>query len=166
MKQIAKNILISSASSVTFSSIPATYTDLLILCTVRSSSNADPSFYWSYNGDSSVIYNARFLRGSGSSASSFAQSGVGFHRSDGGADGTGETANTFSSVEIIIPNYASSIHKSSSLYMVSENNASAADITVGAALYASTNPITSINLSVDGTLAIGSSFYLYGIKKA
>jgi hypothetical protein len=151
-------------SSVTFNNIPQTFTDLKAVVSVRSSTNADPSFYWSYNIGGSV-YSLTRLSGTGSAANSTRQTGLTFHRIDGGADGTGETASTFSSIDVYIPNYAGANFKSAIVDLVSENNATAADSVLVASLCASTTAITTLNFSVDGTSAQFSTFTLYGITK-
>ena len=153
------------AANITFNNIPQTFTDLKIVISIRSSTNTDPSFYWYYPTIPSSVYSLTTLNGSGTSTSSGRQSGLGFHRLDGGVDGTGETSNTFASLEIYIPNYAGSNFKSSVIDSVSENNASAADQRLVAALCASTTAITSFYCSVDGTIAQYSTVSLYGITK-
>lgn len=153
------------AASIAFNNIPSTYTDILVKVSVRSSTNADPSFYWSVNGDGSANYSLTRLSGTGSAASSTRQTGLTFFRFDGGTNGTSETANTFNALEIYIPNYRSSSFKQMTIDSTAENNATAADAIMSGALWRNTNPITSLGFSVDGTIAQNSTFSLYGIKQ-
>ena len=70
---IASQVLASTAASVTFSSIPGTYTDLKLVFSMRS--NASNFFdypYLAFNGDSSTNYSSLYLRGDGSTVSSSA----------------------------------------------------------------------------------------------
>jgi hypothetical protein len=79
------------------------------------------------------------------------------------------TANTFDNCEYYIPNYTSSIKKPLSALGVTENNATAAYISMAAALWQGTAAITSVNIApyaAAGGFLAGSSFYLYGISNA
>jgi hypothetical protein len=164
-KLITKTTLGSAATHIQFTSIPGTFDDLHCMMSVRSSL-ADPSLYWQYNGDGSSSYSLRWLRSDGSSASSASQSSLPFHRIDGGAAGTDSTANTFSSVEIYIPNYAEAVAKSCFVSFATENNATTCDMGAVAALFNKTDAITSLLIDIDGDFVSGSSFFLYGITKA
>ena len=70
---IATTTLGSDITSVTFSSIPATYTDLVLICTEIQSDVAGSSFNdgrFRFNGDTGSNYSQTRLRGDGSSATS------------------------------------------------------------------------------------------------
>lgn len=164
---IASNTLSSSATSVTFSSIPATYTDLVLRITSRETA-ALGYIQLRFNGLSTTLYSRTFLTGDGSAAASSNSSG---------ADGilaiydedSGYTASTFNSMEIYIPSYTASQNKPLSIYGVSETNAATAKMAATAALWRSTAAISSISLSkVSATynFVSGSSFFLYGIKNS
>jgi hypothetical protein len=105
------------------------------------------------------------LRGFGSGSGSSSRSSN-FNRVDNN-DTSAElsTANTFGSGEFYIPSYASSQYKPFSAFSVQENNTTAAEMDVIAALYSSTSAVTSIALFNASTFTFnaGSSFYLYGI---
>lgn len=165
MKLIAKQTLGSNASTVTFSDIPGTYTDLLAVLSIRSTRSAQvvDNLLALLNG-SSTAYTARILSGDGSAAgssnwtSAYATLAV---------TAAGATSNTFSSVEIYIPNYAGSTNKSFSTTAVSENNATSARIEATATLWSNTAAVTSIVFDLDvGDFVTNSSFFLYGITKA
>jgi hypothetical protein len=66
---IATSTLGSAAASITFSSIPATYTDLRLVLTALASSSTIGG-YIIYNNDSGANYSWTNLRGDGSSAAS------------------------------------------------------------------------------------------------
>jgi hypothetical protein len=70
---IATQTLGSAAASVTFSSIPSTYTDLVLVCNFETSSNAIAGVYIQFNGDTSTNYSSTNLIGNGSTAESSRQ---------------------------------------------------------------------------------------------
>lgn len=160
---IASNTVGSGGvASVTFSSIPSTYTDLIIKVSARDS-YASP---WrdlgiSFNG---VTTNRTgiLLYGNPTTVGSYSVTtgDIAFENS------STSTANTFNNAEFYIPNYASANYKSVSVDSVTENNAATALANTAAGLWSSTSAITSVTLtSLGGTIAQYSNFYLYGIKK-
>jgi hypothetical protein len=158
----------SSTASITFSSIPATFTDLLISFSTRSTSSAESPFNnqkLRFNGDTGSNYSARLLFGNGSAAASGANSTDSILFNYGNAGNT--TANTFSNGQIYIPNYLSSNQKSVSIDCVVENNATGALVNFTAGLYTGTAAITSASLDdANGSFVQYSTFYLYGIKNS
>ena len=168
-KLIAKNVLGSSASSVTFSDIPGTYTDLVVLFSARSTGTTAyvVDGYLRFNSDAGNNYSMRELVGTGSSVSSGSLSSI--SRIQFQVPSATSTSSTFGNGEIYIPNYAGSTNKSVSTSIVGENNATASQIRAQAGLWSNTAAITSITLSLasgDGDYAANSSFFLYGITKA
>jgi hypothetical protein len=154
----------SSTASVTFSSIPQTYTDLLLKVSARSDwSNAinSDSLIVRPNGSSSNLNSIR-LYGSGSAAGSDTNDGVNFIAN------ANSTASTFGSTEIYIPNYTLSNYKSISSDSASETNATTVYMGLFATLWSNTAAITSIQLlPQNGTnLVQYSTFYLYGISNS
>jgi hypothetical protein len=175
-KLIAKNVLGSDTSSVTFSSIPGTYTDLYLVISARSDRNLVVSgadvpvddVMATFNSSTSN-FSGRRLVGTGSSVPYQATvSSDTTTRQIGFCTTLKNTADTFGSSEAYIPNYAGSTNKSFSFTGLSENNAAVAFIVVGAGLWSDTSAITSIGLSPNGgtNFKSGSSFFLYGITKA
>jgi hypothetical protein len=151
-------------TSIDFNSIPQTpYTDLLLVISARSLATGTPGLYLKPNGLTTNTSN-RYLEGSGSSALSGVVSSSGIYT--GTITTTSQTANTFSSMSIYIPNYAGSTNKSFSADGVSENNGTAAYQTISAALWSSTSAISSLSIAMGGgTFAAYSSASLYGITK-
>jgi hypothetical protein len=158
---ISSNVLSSSAASVTFSSIPGTYTDLVVRASIRTtvgSSVVDVTF-----NSSTSSYSSTILTGNGSTTSSSRQSNTTeFQVSNVSST---NTANTFSSVEIYVPSYLVSQNKPVSHFGVTENNATSAIIRPMASLWSNTSAITSITFTYSN-IASDSSFYLYGIKNS
>lgn len=157
------------ASTIDFTSIPATYTDLVLKVSARSSySNPWVSIGLKFNGASAgAAFAWRELDGSGSAAASGTGNGDIYA---GDFVGSTATANTFSNVEIYIPNYTSSNYKSVSTDSVTENNATAAVALFSAGLWSNTAAITSLSMrlysGVAGTISQYSTAYLYGIKNS
>jgi len=158
------------ASSIDFTSIASTYTDLLIKLSTRQTGSAvGYQFGIRFNGSSSG-YSRILLYGDGVAANAGSGSAETFARIAFTQSST-YTANTFNNVELYIPNYAGSAYKSFSTDGVSEGNATqiySAGIYAG--LWSNTAAITSISISEysgSGTnFAQYSTAYLYGVKNA
>jgi hypothetical protein len=166
---ISSNVLSSSAASVTFSAIPATYTDLVLRVSSRGSVSGNQTFLVSFNGAASgSLYSTTELIAEGTSA--FSQKVSSYYGIEAYAlsNDSGTTANTFNSVEMYIPNYTVSQNKPASLFGVKENNSSTVNvIDANANLWRDTSAITSIVITQgSGSFVTGSSFYLYGISNA
>jgi hypothetical protein len=151
-------------SSISFSSIPSTYTDLCLKVSLRNGTvNNDDSLSISYNG-SSTSFTSKWLQGSGAGAYSGSRSDY-FQLFI--VDQNNYTANTFSNAEIYIPNYAGSNNKSFSTDAVTETNATSANMGLTAALWSNTAAINAITLTIGaGLFAQYSTATLYGIKNS
>ena len=163
---ISSNVLSSSAASVTFSSIPATYTDLVIRYSTRASvAGTTRSYRITMNG-SATGYSWTFLNGNGSAADSGRGTSLAFNLALY-QNGDTTTANTFTNGELYFANYAGSAFKVMSSDTANENNSTTAFRNVVANLWQDTSAITSITIAnpTDDIMA-GSSFYLYGIKNS
>ena len=171
---ISSQVLGSSVASVTFSSIPQTYTDLKLTFSARLdiAGVGSSALAYVYNGDnigSGVNYDYTLLTGNGASVSSFSGGGNNGQTWIYYTDTAGDTANTFASGDIYIPYYANSSYKKQSFAVhCEENNAASAHMSSTAGIYNQTSPVTSIKVGNfgGGNLIAGSSFYLYGIKNS
>lgn len=164
---IASNTLGSSAASVTFSSIPATYTDLVVRISARADTgDTFQNLRVQINGNTGTVYSNTRLEGNGATASSARNSNASFLAS-GEVDGSTATSNTFASIEMYFPSYAASINKPISTFAAQENNTTTAYIRGIAGLFSSTTAISSIQFKpVADNFVSGSSFFLYGIKNS
>ena len=164
---ISAQTLASSASSVTFSSIPDTYTDLVLKISARSDRSGNNAYLGiTFNGSTSGYTDTNLQLSTGGPSSSRytgnAKSYVYY-----GATGSGATSNTFSNTEIVIPNYLTPNTKPFASHAASENNTSSAQMSVTASLWSNTSAITSIDIVEVGgnNFVSGSTFYLYGISR-
>ena len=162
---IASQTLGFDTATVTFSSLPQTFDDLVLVVSARSAASANNWYVLipTLNGDTTPgNYSSRMLYGfSTTAASATSPVHVGYVTSDA------KTANTFGDIEIYIPNYAGSANKSMSSTSVTEGN-SATLVIMGAVatLWSSASAVTSISLALDSSanLKSGSSFQIYGIS--
>jgi hypothetical protein len=171
--KIASVSLSTSSASISFTSIPQTFTDLVIKwsarlaaggavenCTIRF--NGTTSNYSSRDiGYVGPDYGVRSLTNQGGTNDMFS----------GYIPTSGHTANTFGNNEIYIPNYTSSNFKSISVNGVSStNSASILDfgLIFSAGLLSNTAAITDITIASDTgySLAANSTATLYGISKS
>ena len=154
------------AASVSFTSIPASYTDLCIMFSGRSSTDTPISYgKITFNSDTATNYSFKLLYGTGTAAASTqnsAFSGIPYVI----IAASNSTANTFGNACVYIPNYLSSNQKSVSIDAVSENNGSNATQGMLAGLWSGTAAITRVDIT-EAVLSFTqySSAYLYGIKK-
>ena len=165
---ISSTTLTTTTASVTFSSIPQTYTDLLLKISPRTTNTSFGETIRIRPNNLTANGSAIVLRGfSGTSTSSYTYSNV---LATNNSLGATATANTFASIDVYILNYTSSNYKSFSSDAVSENNASDGRLDIIASLWSDTAAITSLVLDNDApspfSFTANSTFYLYGIKNS
>jgi hypothetical protein len=150
------------AASIDFTSIPATYTDLRVVYSLRNSTETSGTLYVKFN-NSTTSFSFRHVYGNGASASSVSGS-VG---EAGVTNPSDFTASTFSNGSIYIPNYAGSTNKSYSVDSVNENNSTTAISLLLAGLWSNTSAINQVTLyPTSGNFAQYSTATLYGIKNS
>jgi hypothetical protein len=155
---------VGGAASIDFTSIPSTYTDLVLKSSIRGTTAATYiDVNVAFNGSTSSM-TRRFIYGDGSAAASGADPNSRWIYTDA----ANATASTFANSEIYIPNYAGSTNKSISADTVTENNLSSGIIQIlVAGLWSNTAAINQITLTViSGNWAQYSTAYLYGIKNS
>lgn len=152
------------AASISLTSIPQIYTDLLLEVSCRAATGTGTTILFYVNNNGASIYSQRNLDGDGSttgSNSTSSTSGFTFAQNT-----TTQTASTFGNASIYIPNYTGSTNKSISIDSTLENNGTTVLTRLTAGLYASTAAITQLDfLYASGNVAQYSTISLYGIQK-
>lgn len=164
---IASQTLGSDSASVIFSTIPGTYTDLIVLAHTRLTGSFTATSYGiRFNSDTGSNYSSTQLLGTGSVAQSQRESSATYAYVSTSTAATG-TANVFTPVTIHIMSYANtSVFKT----VLAASDAENARVVRTVGLWRSTNAITSVTLvpvsAAQGDFKSGSTFSLYGIKAA
>jgi hypothetical protein len=157
---IATSTLGSANNSITFSSIPSTYTDLRLV--VVGTTNLDTvEVRVQLNNDTTSLYSNTQLTGNGSSASSNRYSST-YFQFIGSASATIPNVGTMD-----IMSYAGSTFKTVlTTWSGDLNGSGTVERTVS--LYRSTTAISTVKVSASGsnTLSTGTTATLYGIKNA
>jgi len=166
---IEAQTLVSDTASVSFTSIPQTYTDLQLLVSSRiDRTGIAVNMGLRFNSNSTGYLNlqayADFTTSTASAlySSSLDQFGYWY------TAGNGATASTFTNQSVYISDYASSKYKTISIDSASENNAIDASLLFMSGLWSNTSAITTITLTnyQGSNLKANSTFYLYGIKNS
>ena len=149
------------AANIDFTSIPSTFTDLVIKASLRTAFSAVDDYILIKPNNSTSNLTFRALRGDGSSASSTTLERP-------AANGNTSTASTFGNLDIYFTNYAGSTNKSFSIDTVSENNGTLALATLNAHLWSDTTPINRVVIAAGSAsnFVQYSTAYLYGVKNA
>jgi len=153
-----------TTSTISFASIPSTYTDLCLLYSFRTGFSANTQNIYVVVNTSAGSITARQLWGNGQTAysTSYGTSDV------GQAVGNNATSSTFSNGSFYFSNYAGSSNKAFSGDVLTENNATGVSVShnITSGLVSNTAAITELGLWAGGqTLQQYSSMSLYGITK-
>jgi len=151
----------SSQASITFSSIPQDYDDLIIKVSTRNTnSTAGHRLGEIELNGSSANFSAVNLLGTGSAVATQTQYSNLVFRAAGG----GTTANTFGNADIYISNYTASSSKSISSDSVYENNGTSVILEIIETLWSNSAAVTSVTLTLDAdNFTADSTFSLYGV---
>jgi hypothetical protein len=154
---ISSTTLTSATNTISFTSIPGTYTDLVYVFEGTMTSGTDMMVQ--FNSDTGTNYSSTRLYGNGTSAVSTRQtSDTAFYPA------IGSLANR-QSIIFNIMNYASTTTYKTG---IDRANNPAANVGAHVNLWRSTSAITRIDIigASSGTFSIGSTFTLYGILAA
>lgn len=154
-----------SASDYEFTSIPSTYTDLVLVVMARGAKSATDVLVQSYiNFDFGNNYSATLLQGTGSAAQSSRvtnQSGLAL----GTIPAATSTSGAFGTIIAHYQNYANATTYKT---VLSRSSQTVSFVQARVGLWRSTSAITRIGVATygDGNFVSGSTFTLYGIKAA
>lgn len=157
------------ASSISFTSIPQTFTHLQLRGLFRSDYGSGAGAYFRMNNDTtSGIYSAHGLSGNGSSASAFGDINISAGTYWGIDTGPSSTANSFGANIVDILDYKNTNKfKTVRIFSGADSNGSGT-ITLRSGLYRSTNAISRLDIVFGGAAnwVSGTTVALYGIKGA
>lgn len=160
---IATQTLSSAASSVTFSSIPGTYKDLVLVTQAGLSVNNN-SLYMTFNSDTASNYSSTSVEGYTNSYDSYRLSSQSKVMIAGVNIGLATTVGPSMSTSNIMNYSNTTTYKTIVGRWADSNDAGNKESGAVIGLYRSTSAITTINIfSQSGNLASGSVFTLYGI---
>ena len=159
---IATTTLSSAQSTVTLSSIPSTYTDLVIISQPKSTAT-EGIVYIQFNSIGGTSYSSTYIYGSGSAASSGRRTSSGLGVIAENAYATSTAGNTTFVTQIF--NYANTTTFKTYLSRGKRTDSQGVEAMVG--LCRDTSAINSVSFAIGGTtFAAGSVFSIYGIKAA
>jgi hypothetical protein len=162
-----------SNSTLTFSSIPSTYTHLQIRGIARAASGGETEPFdlrLYFNGLTTGIYSSHALYGNGTSAAATAAhaGSDNYIYTHTGLAGSGMTGTSYNACIIDIQDYASTTKNKTSRYFGgADNNGATGIIALSSGLFISTAAITSVSINSQYyNFTSGTTFALYGIKGA
>jgi hypothetical protein len=160
---IASTTLTNTTASVSLSSIPATFTDILLVANILATAdNANTSVQ--VNGDTGTNYSMTFLAGSGSAATSGRQSGVSNVLWSVGPLGSPNSSSPAAHI-LHINDYANTTTYKTLLSRQGINGATYNGVATQVGLWRSTAAINQVTWNIQGsTFAVGATFKLYGIQ--
>ena len=163
----------ANATSISFTNIPQTFTDLKIVVSTRSTSAAAYDVFGLTLNTSGSGFTNISLYGNGASGNVYSEADTTFTAGDvygrvitASTPTSSQTASVFSSFELYIPNYTGGGKKTVSIDAVAEtNDATSYGVGFDAALSPSVGAVTEMGFKLkDGSFVQYSTFSLYGIS--
>jgi hypothetical protein len=151
---IATQTLSSNQSSVTFSSIPSTYTDLILVISGSTTSFLNTGIQ--LNSDTGTNYSWTRIYGDGSAAASSRASNT----------SNGYVNDIRTSISTTIVHFQNYSNTTTYKTILSRDSGASGLVEAWVNLWRSTSAINSIYLFPGGSFAAGSMFTLYGIASA
>lgn len=160
--KIATTTLSSSQASIDFTSISGSYTDLVIVGSIKAATATNPACYVRFNGDTGSTYSVTTLYGNGSTAGSVRFSGQTFIRYNYVTD---PNTTNFATMIMNLNNYSNTTTYKNALTKFGLASIGL-DTTVG--LWQNTQAITRVTFTLESStnFASGCVFTIYGILKA
>jgi hypothetical protein len=166
---ISSQVLGSSAASVTFSSIPQTYTDLVLKISAKDSGGGTPASINILANSTSGTDNSDTLLYANAGSATVTSSNVAktYNRFNSYIAGGGMTAtSSFSNTEVYIPNYTAAASRQSSAISTISDSTANGYILATASLNQAGAAVTSLIIQASASFLANSSFYLYGIRNS
>jgi len=162
--EIADVTVASPQATVTFTSIPQGYTDLIVKVSARdtrATTTGNNGFNMRINGATTGYTGKQVYGGGGTAVGSINRNNTNI----GTITSANDAAGTFMSADIYIPNYTSANPKSHSVDSVSDtNSATVYELDFVAKLQSTTSAVTEITFLCDtDSFATNSTFTLYGV---
>lgn len=160
---IATQTLGSNSTTVTFSSIPSTYTDLVLVMTGNMSGNGEP--WVQLNSDTASNYAATFMIGNGSTSYTGGTSNDTKALIAGHLNYWPNSSTTVATTIVQFSNYANT---STYKYFLSRDSQGASEVGQYIGQWRSTSAINTITISATNSAQYrsGTTFTIYGIKAA
>lgn len=165
------NVGAGNSATITFSSIPSTYTHLELRVLSRdnrtSPTSVTATYSWiRFNSDTGTNYSDHYLSGNGASTSAFADTGYsyiyGFYNASSAA-----SANIFATSVISILDYANTSKYKTVRTLTGHDQNGSGSVALASGNWRSTAAISTITITPDiGSFIQYSTFALYGIKGA
>jgi hypothetical protein len=149
---IQSQTLATATGTIAFTSIPATYTDLVLVCNYTTTAAAN--IYMTLNNDTTSTYSRQWLYGNGSTSN-------GGHGTVAYLNNSVTISTTPVNTILNIMDYSNATTYKTTL--VRHNNA-VGETLAEVILYPQTAAISSVRIIGTSTFAIGSNFKLYGIE--
>jgi hypothetical protein len=163
-ESIASTSGTGSSGTITFSSIPSTYTHLQLRIIGRTAQSATSAYsYTQFNLDSGNNYTIHYLEGNGSSATATA-----FTPTAGNyvmnTTAASANSNVYSVGVIDILDYANTSKNKTVRSLSGFDNNGSGTVNLFSGLWINTNAISTITIVGSGNWTADSKFALYGIK--
>lgn len=157
-----------SAQQLVISNIPQTYTDLVIVGSVRTTYSAvTTSYSIVLNNDFNSVYSNTNLNGTGTTATSGRGTNVNYGTTlEYAGASANATASVFGSSIIHIMNYSNTTTFKTVLMRGAVDNNGSGGLSLASGLYRSTNAIVQVMIQTNGNYVSGSTFTVYGIAAA
>jgi hypothetical protein len=155
-ESIATYTVPSDAANYTFSSIPSTFTDIILVVTGNNGTGGNRALYARFNGDAGTNYSTTKMQGTGSVASDRAAN-----------VNQAQLGNFLNNTTLSINHLQNYSNTSINKMIAFRCNAASTVVQTGVCLWRSNSAISSIFLFLnDGNFVTGTTFTLYGIKAA
>ena len=152
---IEEQVLSTTAASVTFSSIPGTYKDLVL--EIIGNATSAGNLYWQFNGDTATNYSSTNVRGDGTAAGSTRISTT--------ANGYIDLSGAYTALGIRTVSLFSYANTNVNKTWLSRTSIAGGIAEALVGLWRSTAAVTSFTVQSNvGNLASGSTFRLWGVS--